>query len=106
MSSAESALWIPLLAQLGVACVIAVILYRRVKRHVITEATGKTVYSWLCLISGVFVGPGVFFLLLSAFQPSLGHGEILFAALFGDLLMTACTLILGRICVGWVPIKW
>jgi hypothetical protein len=102
MSSAESALWISLLTQLGVACVTAVILYRRVKRRVISKTTGKTVYSWLCLVNGVLVGPGIF----SLFPLEFGRGEILFAATLEFALMTVWTLNLGRIYVGWIPIEW
>jgi drug/metabolite transporter (DMT)-like permease len=107
MEPEEIIFWFCVMLNIGLAGSLTAYFWHKVKIQGITEARAKVIYSWLCLASGVFSGVVVFLSIITLLNVSLGHrGVILITAPLFNLLLAGVLIIVGRIIIGWVPIKW
>ena len=106
MKSSDAAIWFSVLVNIALASVLVAHFRRRVKNHVATEGKAKAAYSWLCVGGGIFSGFAVFLGTTALFNLPVGHGEVLIAAPLLNLLLAGLLIVVCRIVIGWVPIKW
>lgn len=106
MESADVAFWFCSLLNVMLSLALAVYFRRRVKGHSSTEKHAKRIYSWLCVVIGLISGVALFVGVVDVFHISLGHAEILIAAPIFNLLLAGVLIIVGRVIIGWVPMRW
>jgi hypothetical protein len=78
----------------------------QVSSHVFTEKKAKAVYSWLCLCIGISAGIGIVGM-LDFLDILIGPcGVILVTATLANLILACMLIVIGRIVIGWVPMRW
>jgi len=106
MEKADLAFWFCSLLNAALSVALATYFRRRVRSKKSTEAQAKRFYSWLCLAIGLFSGIALFLTVVNLFHIFLGHGEILFAAPLFNLVLAGVLIVIGRIIIGWMPMRW
>ncbi len=108
MGGADAAWWFCSLLNVVLSMALAIHLQRRASRKKEAEAyarrMARSLYSWLSLAVALFCAvlfPGV----LALFHVFAGHGEILIAAPLFNLLLAGPLIVIGRIIIGWAPVK-
>jgi len=91
---------------------VLVSLMNKSKRNEIAEGKAKQRFSVITIGVGLLCGP-VLFPVLSSLLSSVGigtgaggHGEIYIASIIFNLLISITLIIVGRIIIGWKPIKF
>lgn len=106
MCAADAALWFSAGLNAATVAILAVRYRLHVKAGSITERKAKTIYSWLCLATGLFSGTVIFFGIMHLFNIPAGHGEVLIASPVLNLLLSGILIVAGRTVIGWTPMKW
>lgn len=106
MYAGDAALWLSALLNVTIATALAARYRLQVKTNAITERKAKAIYSLLCLGVGLFSGIVVFFGIMLLFSIPTGHGEILIAAPTFNLMLSGISVGVGRVVIGWAPMKW
>lgn len=106
MYAGDVALGFSALLNVMIAAGLAARYRLRVRTKVMTEHHAKAIYSWLCIAVGIFSGIVVFFGIMVLFNIPAGHGEILIAAPIFNLMLSGISIGVGRVVIGWVPMKW
>lgn len=83
----------------------------RIKAAIMSEASGKNLYTFVMPLLGALSGLLVFPSLVSIFRLAgatvhYGHGEVLIAAPVFNFLFASVLALVGRIVLGWRAIKW
>ena len=105
MDTGDVALWFSALLNAMLAVGLAVRYRFRVRTKAMTERRAKAIYSRFCIAVGIFSGIVVFFGIMVLFNIPTGHGEILIAAPILNLLLSAISIGVGRVVIGWVPMN-
>jgi len=105
MDTVDYVFWLCALLNVGYVGVLIKHFRHRTKSQELTESKAKVIYSWLC-VSVSLLSVGVFFVIVALFHLPAGHGEVLIAAPIFNLLTATVLIIVGRIIIGWVPMKW
>jgi hypothetical protein len=106
MDAAAAALWSSALICVAAVGALAAHYRFQVKRKAIAEGRAKAIYSWACMAIGLFCGTVIFFGIMLLFNIPAGHGEVLIAAPIFNLMLSAISVVIGRIVIGWMPMKW
>ena len=106
MDLSDCAVCFSLLVNIGLASALAVHFRRGVRDKKLNESRAKFIYSWLCLGVGLFAGCVVLLGLVWLFTLPVGHGVLLIVGPLANLLLTALLILMGRIAIGWAPIRW
>lgn len=82
----------------------------RVRTGLIAESVGKSIYTIAVTMVGVLCGaaafPGLVYVYSWAGMPqSLGHGEVVVAALTLNFLFAMALAAVGRVVIGWQPVR-
>ena len=71
----------------------------------------KSIYSFVAFIFGLLGGTFIFHGLtwlfkLFGYSITYGHGEILFASIFFNVLLSIVFIGVGRVVIGWQNVMW
>jgi hypothetical protein len=108
MESEDIVFWICAATNAGIAVTLIVRYRSKVHLGMLAESKAKAIYSWLCLPVGALCGIADPVVTIALFNIPLGHGGeiiIIFAPLF-NLLMSCVLIVVGRIVIGWAPVRW
>lgn len=105
MASADLVFWSCISFHIGLTGSIAAYFQHRVKIQKITETKAKTFYSWLCLGVGM-ISIALTFCIINFFRLPAGHGEIFAGTILFNVVLIISFIIVGRIVIGWDPMKW
>jgi hypothetical protein len=107
MDSADLAFffWSGILLHTGLTGSMAAYFQRRVKLKKTTETRAKTFYSLLCPCMGVLCIM-LIFSIIDFFHIPTGHGGMIFGTLFFHMILMIVLIVIGRIIIGWEPMKW
>lgn len=107
MDASDLVFWLCALTNITLSLTLAIHLRKLVKSHIFTEMKAKRVYSWLTVMAGIFSGLVLFLAIVELFHIQLsGHGEILIASPLFNLLLSGILVFIGRMIIGWEPVKW
>ena len=89
----------------------AVFLRNKYKSGGITCQKAKSIYSFVAFIFGLLGGTMIFYGLtwlfnLFGYSISYGHGEILIASIFFNVLLSIVFIGVGRVVIGWQKQMW
>jgi len=107
----DAAYYLSFLVTFSLCLFLVVILRNKYKSGKVSCQKAKMIYSFSALFLGLFSGTVIFHSLawlfnLSGYSASYGHGEILFAAIFFNTLLSLFLLAVGRVVIGWQKQTW
>ncbi|MFZ5724315.1 MAG: hypothetical protein ACOY33_11725 [Pseudomonadota bacterium] len=106
----DAAFYISLIANFIYAGAMLTALLPRVRAGEISEASAKAIYGYAVTVVGLLCGAAAFPALVYLFRwadmpQSLGHGEVVVAALTLNFLLGVLMAGVGRIVLGWKPLQ-
>jgi len=107
----EVAYYLSFLITFFVCFLSALKLKNRHKSGVISSDKAKSIYSYISFAVGLLSGTVIFHGLIWSFSmfgysENYGHGEILFAVIFYNVLLSWLLLAIGRVVIGWQKLMW
>ncbi|RYV01841.1 hypothetical protein SOPP22_15920 [Shewanella sp. OPT22] len=93
-------------------CFFSVVkLKSRHRTGVISSDKAKSIYSYISFVIGLLAGTVIFHGLIWSFSifgysANYGHGEILVAVIFYNILLSWLLLAVGRVVLGWQKQMW
>lgn len=106
MDPADAAFWLSLIFNFALSMAIAARFRRSVAEAELSEERAKSRFSWLCIAAGLFSGLVVFLGVVVLFRMNVGHGEVLIAGPIANFLLCCLSMVVGRVVIGWEPLKW
>ncbi len=106
MTGADLAFWLCLAANAGISIVLLTWLRRGARAGAYSARVARNAYTVLCIGVGIFSGVALFYGSVALFGLFVGHGEVLIAAPMWNLVLSGAMVPVGRIVIGWEPVKW
>lgn len=93
------------------AAIAFFILRTAVRAGRVGEEKAKLLYSIVVIVSGLVAGLILFQAMVGLFRAlglsaEYGHGEVIIAAVAFNLMLSLILLPVGRVLLGWRPIRW
>lgn len=103
---ADLAFWLCIAANAGICIALMTWLRRGARSGAYSARVAKTVYTVLCAGTAIFSGVVLFYGSVALFGVFVGHGEVLIAAPLWNVVLSGAMVPVGRIVIGWEPVKW
>ncbi len=102
----EALFWSAAGLNLLIAAVLAGVFWRLQRIGRLSIADAKTRYSMFYAPLGLFAALFWFFGWVAVLDLSTGHGEVVLAAPALNLMLCAVATGVGRVVIGWRPLRW
>lgn len=106
MNSANAAFLLSLITNGAISMTLVARIRRSVVDAELSEKSAKSRFTWLCVAVSFFSGIVVLLGVVALFRLSVGHGELLITGPLAHALLCGPTIVVGRIIIGWEPLRW